>query len=82
MMPGAREPSLPTFDDPEEDVDEAEFAEEDERVYVEILEHPTRDDLHEQRELRQKCEGVIHVCLTVARPLEPHGFDGTRSRLT
>jgi hypothetical protein len=58
----------------------AEITEEEERVNDELLEHPTRDDLHEQRERGQKCEGVIHAHFHAARPLEPHGFDGTRPR--
>ena len=40
---------------------ELEISEEEERVNDELLEHPTRDDLHEQRERGQKCEGVIHA---------------------
>jgi hypothetical protein len=40
---------------------EVEITEEEERVYDELVEHPTRDDLHEQRERGQQCEGVIHA---------------------
>ena len=40
---------------------EIEFTEEEERLNEEILEHPTRDDVHEQRERGQKCEGVVHA---------------------
>ncbi len=43
---------------------EIEITEEEERVNDELVEHPTRDDLHEQRERGQKCEGVIHAHLT------------------
>jgi hypothetical protein len=57
---------------------EVEFTEEEERINDELFEHPTRDDVHEQRERGQKCEGVIHAHCHAARPLEPHGFDGTR----
>jgi hypothetical protein len=59
---------------------EVEITEEEERVNDELLEHATRDDLHEQRERGQKCEGIIHAHCHAARPLEPHGFDGTRPR--
>ncbi|MDB4934626.1 MAG: hypothetical protein JWP87_1598 [Labilithrix sp.] len=41
-----------------------EITEEEERVNDELIEHPTRDDLHEQRERGQKCEGVIHAHFT------------------
>ena len=40
---------------------EEDITEEEERINEEILEHPTRDDVHEQRERGQKCEGVIHA---------------------
>ena len=62
------------------DDDEPEITDEEERVNDEVLEHPTRDDLHEQRERGQKCEGVVHAHGQTGRPLEPHGFDGTRPR--
>ena len=42
---------------------EIEITEEEERLNEEILVHPTRDDVHEQRERGQKCEGVVHAHL-------------------
>jgi hypothetical protein len=83
MVPDApTKSSTPSGADPEgvEVEIEVEITEEEERVNDELLEHPTRDDLHEQRERGQKCEGVIHAHFHVTRPLEPHGFDGTRTR--
>lgn len=38
----------------EEELDE-------ERVLDELCVHPTRDDVHEQREDEQICEGVLHA---------------------
>jgi hypothetical protein len=70
--------SLPSEETAAEDDDE--ITEEEEHINDELLEHPTRDDLHEQRERGQKCEGVIHARCHPARPLEPHGFEGTQPR--
>lgn len=62
---------------------EDEATDDEELANFETLAHVTRDDIHEQRERCQICEGVIHAPRDAAhavRPNEPHGFDGTRSR--
>ncbi|AKV01205.1 hypothetical protein AKJ09_07868 [Labilithrix luteola] len=51
-------------------------------MLCEILEHPTRDDVHEQREALQECEGVIHAPPIAMRSHEPHGFDCTSTQVT
>ena len=58
---------------------EIEITEEEERVNDELLEHPTRDDLHEQRERGQMCEGVIHAHCHPSRPHEPRAGGGRMS---
>ncbi len=45
--------------------DDDEVTEEEALVTDEIVEHPTRDDWHEQREREQTCEGVVHVRSTI-----------------
>ena len=78
MVPDAtNQSSTPSGGSPGAD-DADEITEEEESVNDELLEHPTRDDLHEQRERGQKCEGVIHAHCHPAWPLEPHGFACTR----
>jgi hypothetical protein len=47
--------------DPAIKPDDDELTEEEEHVNDEMLKHATRDDVHEQRERLQECEGVIHV---------------------
>ena len=81
MVPDATKQSSASSEGTLVEDDELEITEEEERVNDELLEHATRDDVHEQRERGQKCEGVIHAHCHPARPLEPHGFDGTRSRM-
>lgn len=46
---------------------EGELSEEEERVNDEVLAHPTRDDLHEQRERGQRVEAVLHVHIHVVQ---------------
>jgi hypothetical protein len=79
MVPdGTKQSSTPSQGEPEGVEDE--ITEEEERVNDELVEHPTRDDLHEQRERGQKCEGVVHAHFHTPRRLERHGFEGTRPR--
>jgi hypothetical protein len=44
---------------------EPEITEEEERVNDELFAHPTRDDVHEQRERGQMYEAVIHAHLHI-----------------
>src|SRR5690349_21197266 len=76
MLPDATKQTSTSSEEVLADV-EIEITEEEEHVNDELLEHSTRDDVHEQRERGQKCEGVIHAHFHALRPLEPHGFDGT-----
>ena len=74
MLPDATKPSPTTSDGATDGIEieiEIEFTEEEERVYEELLVHPTRDDLHEQRERGQNVEGVIHAHHHIIRSLEP-----------
>lgn len=60
-----------------------EATDDEELANFETLAHVTRDDIHEQRERCQICEGVIHAprdAAHAARLNEPRGFDGTRPR--
>ena len=79
MAPDANRPSSISSAGAPDD-DDPELTEEEEHVNDELLEHATRDDVHEQRERGQKCEGVIHAHCHHDRPLEPHGFDCSRPR--
>lgn len=64
MMPVATNQSSTWSDGEASSVEleiELEITEEEERLNEEILLHPNRDDVHEQRERGQKCEGVVHA---------------------
>jgi len=53
---------------PEGDDEDIETETEEETLVVdEIVEHPTRDDWHEQRERGQTCESVLHAHATIVR---------------
>jgi hypothetical protein len=69
MVPYAtKECSTPSEGKPEEvDAEITEEEEAEERVNDEVLEHPTRDDLHEQRERDQEYEGVVHARFHIVR---------------
>ena len=68
MVSDAMEQSSMLAEDATEDV-EVEISDEEGHVNDELIEHPTRDDLHEQRERGQRCEGVIraHPTARIAR---------------
>lgn len=80
MVPDVTKQSSASPDATTDDDDDPELTEEEESINDELLEHATRDDVHEQRERGQKCEGVIHAHCHPHRPLEPHGFDCTQAR--